>query len=271
MGDETRTQAGKPAPLVRVRGLSKKYVQRRRFSRKKFVVSALDNVDLSIPVGFTLALVGQSGSGKSTLARCLVRLEEPSSGQIWFKDKNLLALTTLELRPVRAQIQLIFQGPAATFSPRFSTVQVVAEPLDIQRRGTAQERRQRALKLMDQVGLPARFRDRMPHELSGGQRQRLAIARALALEPEFLILDEALSGLDLSIQAQILNLLLELQALYALTYLYISHDLRLVGHIADEVAVMHQGRIVERGVTRELFSSPRHPLTRALLASLPQV
>src|SRR5207249_4832499 len=177
--------------------------------RKKFVVSALDNVDLSIPVGFTLALVGQSGSGKSTLARCLVRLEEPSSGEIWFKDKNLLALTTRELRPVRAQIQLIFQGPAATLSPRFSTVQVVAEPLDIQRRGTAQERRQRALKLMDQVGLPARFRDRMPHELSGGQRQRLAIARALALEPEFLILDEALSGLDLSIQAQILNLLLK--------------------------------------------------------------
>jgi len=269
MGDEKRAQASEPAALVRAQGLSKCYVQRRRFSRKVFVVSALDNLDLSIQAGRTLAVVGPSGSGKSTLGRCLARLEEPGSGEIWFGDKNLLTLTARELLPVREQIQLVFQGPAATFNPRFSAVQIVAEPLAIQGRGSRQDRRRRAQELMDQVGLPSVCRERPPLELSGGQRQRLAIARALTLEPKFLILDEALSGLDLSIQAQIVNLLLELQELYCLTYLFISHDLGMVAHIADEVAVMHRGRIVERAATLDLFSNARHPLTRALLTSLP--
>src|SRR5438093_7355328 len=220
MGDEKRAQASEPAALVRAQGLSKRYVQRRRFSRKVFVVSALDNLDLSIQAGRTLAVVGPSGSGKSTLGRCLARLEEPGSGEIWFGDKNLLTLTARELLHVREQTQLVFQGPAATFNPRFSALQIVSEPLAIQGRGSRQDRRRRAQELMDQVGLPSVCRERRPLELSGGQRQRLAIARALTLEPKFLILDEALSGLDLSIQAQIVNLLVELQDLYCLTYLF---------------------------------------------------
>ncbi len=271
MEAEKRVQPGQPEPLVHVQGLSKRYLQRRWFSREKFLVQALDNVELTIARGCTLALVGESGSGKSTLARCLARLEEPSSGEIWYEGRNLLDLSPQQLLPFRRQIQLIFQDPASALNPRLSAVEIVAEPLAIQQCGTKKERHQRALELMEQVGLPPQWRDRLPLEFSGGQRQRLAIARALALEPKFLILDEALSGLDLSLQAQIVNLLLELQALHSLTYLYISHDLSLVGHIADEVAVMHQGKIVERARTSELFAHPQHPHTRALLAAIPML
>ena len=271
METEKRVQPGQPEPLVRVQGLSKRYLQRRWFSREKFLVQALDNVELTIARGCTLALVGESGSGKSTLARCLARLEEPSSGEIWYEGRNLLDLSPQQLLPFRRQIQLIFQDPASALNPRLSAVEIVAEPLAIQQCGTKKERHQRALELMEQVGLPPQWGDRLPLEFSGGQRQRLAIARALALEPKFLVLDEALSGLDLSLQAQIVNLLLELQALHSLTYLYISHDLSLVGHIADEVAVMHQGKIVERARTSELFSHPQHPQTRALLAAIPML
>ncbi len=269
MGAEKPIQAGKAAPLLHVQGLSKHYVQHRWFSRDKFLVQAIDNVELTIPSGSTLALVGESGSGKSTLARCLARLEEPSSGEIWFDGRNLLALTARELLPIRQQIQLIFQDPTAALNPRLSAAEVIAEPLDILGRGTKKEQRQRAVELMEQVGLSPQWADRLPLEISGGQRQRLAIARALVLQPKFLILDEALSGLDLSIQAQIVNLLLELQASHSLTYLYISHDLSLIGHLADEVVVMHQGKIVERARTAELFAHPQHQHTRALLAANP--
>ncbi len=269
MAAEKPTQTAKAAALVHIHGLSKHYVQRRWFSRDKFLVQAIDNVELTIPSGSTLALVGESGSGKSTLARCLARLEEPSSGEIWFDGRNLLALSAGELLPVRQQIQLIFQDPTAALNPRLSAAEVIAEPLVILGRGTKKERRQGALELMEQVGLAPQWADRLPLELSGGQRQRLAIARALVLQPKFLILDEALSGLDLSIQAQIVNLLLELQASHSLTYLYISHDLSLIGHLANEVVVMHQGKIVERARTSELFGNPQHPHTRALLAASP--
>jgi ABC-type oligopeptide transport system ATPase subunit len=226
-------------------------------------------VDLTIYPGATYALVGESGSGKSTLGRCLALLEEPSSGEIWFEGKSLLALSGREMTSVRTQIQLIFQDPATALNPRLCAAEIVEEPLRIQRRGTRDEQRERALTLMEQVGLSRRSATRSPLEFSGGQRQRLAIARALTLEPKLLILDEALSGLDLSIQAQIVNLLLELQDSRWLAYLYISHDLSLVAHLADEVAVMHQGKIVERGKPAELFGRPKHPHTCALLAAMP--
>ncbi len=255
-------------PLVCVQGLSRSYVQRRGLSRETLRVQALDNIDLTISQGTTLALVGQSGSGKSTLARCLALLEQPSSGSIWFDERNLLSLSAQELMPIRRQIQLIFQDPGSALNPRFSAEEIVAEPLVIHGCGTSKQRRARALTLMEQVGLSPDWSHRNPAEFSGGQRQRLAIARALALEPRFLILDEALSSLDLSVQAQIINLLLELQAAKSLTYLYISHDLALAGHIADEVAVMHEGRIVERANPSDLFTNPCHDQSRALLASI---
>jgi ABC-type glutathione transport system ATPase component len=263
------TFAESSAALVRVANLSKSYVQRRWLSRGQFTVRALEAVDLVIFRGHTLALVGESGSGKSTLARCLVRLEEPTSGEIWFDGRNLLSLGRAELRAARGQIQLIFQDPAAALNPHLTALEIVAEPLVVQRRGRPREQRARALALMEQVGLARQWAGRSPAEFSGGQRQRLAIARALALEQRLLILDEALSALDLSVQAQIVNLLLELQASRALTYLYITHDLSLVPHLADEVAVMQGGTIVERGTPAGLLRRPQHPHSRALVAAVP--
>ncbi|MFQ5776705.1 MAG: ATP-binding cassette domain-containing protein [Terriglobia bacterium] len=252
-----------------VERLSKHYAQHTWFTRRKRVVKALDGVDLKIYPGCTHALVGESGSGKSTLARCLARLEAPSSGSIRFEDRDLLHLTAAELFSFRQLVQLIFQDPATALNPRLCAAEIIEEPLAIQHRGTKRERRERSLALMEQVGLSPGWAERLPLELSGGQRQRLAIARALALEPKFLILDEALSGLDVSVQAQVVNLLLDLQASRSLTYLYISHDLSLVGCLADEVTVMHRGRVVERGKTAELFAAPQHPHTRALLGAMP--
>jgi ABC-type glutathione transport system ATPase component len=263
------TFAESSAALVRVANLSKSYVQRRWLSRGQFTVRALEAVDLVIFRGRTLALVGESGSGKSTLARCLVRLEEPTSGEIWFDGRNLLSLGRVELRAARGQIQLIFQDPAAALNPHLTALEIVAEPLVVQGRGRPREQRERALALMEQVGLARQWASRSPAEFSGGQRQRLAIARALALEPWLLILDEALSALDLSVQAQIVNLLLELQASRGLTYLYITHDLSLVPHLADEVAVMQGGTIVERGTPAGLLRRPQHPHSRALVAAVP--
>ena len=256
-------------PLLRVRGLSKEFRQRRRIAGGEYVVRALDAVDLELASGSTLALVGESGSGKSTLARCLVRLEEPTTGEMWFAGRNLLELKASELARVRRKMQLIFQDPAAALNPRLSAAEIVAEPLLIQRLGTKREQRAQALVWMEKVGLRREWAVRSPLEFSGGQRQRLAIARALILQPRLLILDEALSALDLSVQAQIVNLLLEQQAELDLAYLYISHDLSLAGVLADEVAVMHRGRIVERASCAQLFAQPQHAHTRALLAAVP--
>lgn len=249
--------------LLYVTGLSKRYLRGGLLSRKRTQVQALCGIDLTLRAGATLALIGASGSGKSTLARCLVCLEKADTGEIWFSGKNLLTLTNRELAPFRRQMQLIFQDPAGSLNPRLNAVEIISEPLLIA--GISKrERRARALELMELVGLPAGWGSRLPCEFSGGQRRRLAIARALALEPKVLILDEALTGLDLSIQAQISNLLLELQSALSLSYLLISHDAGLVAHLADEVAILHQGRIVERA-TRQQWLENAHSLSSEAL------
>lgn len=256
-----------PATVLRVRALSKTYVQRQTLSRKTIAIGALTHVDLTVQVDCTLGLIGESGSGKSTLARCMALLEHPDSGEIWLDGKNLLGLKTPELRRARRKIQVIFQDPARALNPRFSAVELVAEPLEILKWETDEARRRRALDLMEEVGLSRQWGSRLALEFSGGQRQRLAIARALALEPRILVLDEALSALDLPLQAQIMNRLLDLQVQHGFSYVLISHDLRLVGRVVDEVAVMHQGSIVEQGKVRDLFAAPKHTATQALLGS----
>ena len=241
---------------MRAVGLSVRYRRGGWLSRRP-PIEALRAVDLEIKTGSAIALVGVSGSGKSTLARCLACLEKPSSGEIWFDGKNLAQLSQRELVPFRRQIQLIFQEPDASLNPRFTSLEIVSEPLLIAGLGTKRERRKRVLALMNLVGLPAHLETKLPSELSGGQRRRLAIARALALEPKLLILDEALTGLDLSTRAQISNLLLKLQELYSLTYLCISHDFGVVTHLADAVIVLDGGRIVEGGAPELVVSSRR--------------
>lgn len=254
--------------LITARGLSKRYVQRSPFSGKKFVLDALIDVDFSLSASTVTALVGGSGSGKSTLARALALLEKPDRGEIWLEGRDLCRLRRRERAQIRPRIQMVFQDSASSLNPRLPCAQIVAEPLDIQGRLSGTALRRHACELMEEVGLSPAWADRHPLEFSGGQRQRLAIARAIALQPVFLILDESLSGLDLSTQAQILNLLLDLQAKHSLSYLLISHDLSLVGQVADFVAVMHQGRLVEQGSREEVFSTPRHAQTRALLGSV---
>jgi peptide/nickel transport system ATP-binding protein len=258
-------------PLVRVEHLSRQYVQRRPLTRAKFTVQALEDASLTIRQGTTLALIGESGSGKSTLARCLALLEKPSSGAIWFAGENLAEREPKELLLFHRRIQMIFQDPTSALNPRLTAAEIVAEPLEIHKEGTKDWRRHRALELMQQVGLPTGLERKRPCEFSGGQRQRLAIARALALEPELLILDEALSSLDLANQEMLLSLLADLQAAHSLTYLHISHDLRLVSQCADEVAVMNERTIVEQKSAPELFGDPAHPYTRELLAAMPSL
>ena len=267
MGTEAAARAIKPA-LVKARALCKRYVQRAPFSRKKFVIDALTDLDLEIAPGCLTALVGESGSGKSTLASCLGMLEKPDRGEIWFEGSKISFANSRELTALRPKIQMVFQDSAGALNPRFSAAQIIEEPLEIQGRESGPRLRARACELMEEVGLSPDAANRFPLEFSGGQRQRLAIARAIALKPIFLILDESLSGLDLATQAQILNLLLDLQASHSLTYLLISHDLSLVGQVADFVAVMHQGKIVERGSRQQVFSAPQHAHTKDLLASV---
>ncbi len=269
MRADPRSEPG-DEPLLRAEGLRRRYARCGAGAFRERWVQALDDVDLTVERGTTVALVGETGSGKSTLARCLALLERPDSGTIRFRGQDLdpRSLGRRRSVPLRRQIQLIFQDPASALNPRFTAAQIVAEPLRI-RRVAAAERRRRALETMEQVGLLGSWADRRPGQLSGGQRQRLAIARALILEPSLLILDEALSALDLSVQARIVNLLLELQAARDLTYVLISHDLRIVGDLADEIVVLQDGKIVERGPAEKILSRPRHPHTRQLLAATP--
>jgi ABC-type glutathione transport system ATPase component len=264
-------RAAAPA-LVRVKGLHKQYVQRRVFSRNRFVVDALRNVDLELQPECLTALVGASGSGKSTLASCLAMLEKPDAGEIWFEDREISCCDARNLVGLRPRIQMVFQDSAGALNPFFSAAQIVAEPLEVQRgkdqrRESGRKLRQRACELMEEVGLSADWADRSPLDFSGGQRQRLAIARALALQPTLLILDESLSGLDLVTQAQILNLLADIRVNHSLTYLLITHDLSLVGQVADFIAVLHQGTIVEHGSMQQVFANPQHNHTRELLAA----
>ena len=266
MGANARI-AGNSMPFLRVRGLTKSYVRGSGVLQKRIRIAAVRDADFEIPAGKTLALVGRSGSGKSTVARCLTRLERPDAGQIWVGSTDISQLGNRDLRRFRAEIQMILQDAATSMNPRFSAAQIIEEPLLVQRRGSTEERRKHAQDLMTEVGLSPNWADRSVMKFSGGQRQRLAIARALALRPKLLVLDEALSGLDLSAEAQIINLLLDLQAVHSLTYLFISHDLPLVARVADTIAVISAGRIVEQGTTAQVIESPGHPETKALLAS----
>lgn len=252
---------------MRVRGLSKQYVQRRPFSRNQVVVQALKDVDLEIQPECLTALVGASGSGKSTLAACLAMLERPDAGEIWFEGEEISCCSPRDLAWLRPKIQMVFQDSAGALNPHFSAAQIIAEPLEVQRRESGHKLRRRVCELMAEVGLSPDWADRSPLQFSGGQRQRLAIARAMALQPVLLILDESLSGLDLVTQAQILNLLADVQSAHSFTCLLISHDLSLVGQIADHIAVMHQGTMVERGGRQQVFENPQHAHTRELLAS----
>lgn len=228
---------------------------------------ALRDVTFEIASGKTLALVGSSGSGKSTVARCVTRLEKPDAGQIWLGETNISQLRHRDLVPLRPLIQMVFQDSVTSLNPRFTAAEIIEEPLQIQARGNQNEWRDHARELMTEVGLSPNWADRRAIQFSGGQRQRLAIARALALQPKLLVLDEALSGLDLSTQAQIANLLLDLQDAHSLTYLFISHDLALVARLADVVAVMSAGQVVEQGPAAQISTCPEHPETKALLSS----
>jgi ABC-type oligopeptide transport system ATPase subunit len=229
----------------------------------------VDDVSFAIEERETFGLVGESGSGKTTTGRCILRLIDPTSGEVRFRGRDVLRLSRGEMRAMRRHMQIVFQDPYASLNPRMRVQQIVSEPLDIHRVGPRTERRDRVAELLGLVGLDASIGARHPHELSGGQRQRIGLARALALNPSFIIADEPVSALDVSIQAQVVNLLLDLQERFGLTYLFIAHDLRLVEHICSRVAVMYLGRIVEMGTTRMLFANPQHPYTRALLSAVP--
>ena len=256
--------------LLRVENLVKCYAAG-RLARPGNMFAALDGVSLSIAPQTTLALVGESGSGKSTLAQCIACLEPVTSGSVWYEGVELVALSEKELRRIRPQIQLVFQDPANSLSPRLTALEIVSEPLLVQRRFNIQQRDEKSCELLDRVALPRKLAHRRAGELSGGQKQRLAIARALALEPKLIILDEALSALDCSVQAQISNLLNELQSSLGLAYLFITHDLTMAAHLADQIAVMDRGRIVESGPAEKILLSPSHEATRFLLAATPKL
>jgi peptide/nickel transport system ATP-binding protein/oligopeptide transport system ATP-binding protein len=256
--------------LLEVEGLVKHFVaERSLLGRPKAFVKAVDGVSFSLEAGKTLALVGESGCGKSTVSRLVLRLIEPDAGQVRFEGRDLLRFDTDALRAFRRQAQIIFQDPYASLNPRMTIGQILGEPLALHDLVPAAQRRQRIAELLRLVGLEPRLAQRYPHEFSGGQRQRIAIARALAVEPKLIICDEPVSALDVSIRSQILNLLRELQNRLGLAYIFVSHDLAVVKHIADHVAVMNLGRIVETADAEALFASPRHPYSRALLSAIP--
>jgi peptide/nickel transport system ATP-binding protein len=260
--------AREDGPLVETRGLTKLYhVDTGFLVKKKAMLSAVEDLDLSIVRGETLGLVGESGSGKSTVARLLIRLAEPSRGEIRYEGRNILAFSSRELRRLRRRIQIVFQDPYSSLNPRHSVGRIISEgiPAENGRKSKAK----RVAELLDLLGLTSDVLERYPHEFSGGQRQRICIARALAVGPEFLILDEPVSALDVSIQSKILNLLHDLKEQLSLTYLFISHDLSVVHHIADRVAVMYLGHLVELAPKRVLYGNPLHPYTQALLSAVP--
>ena len=255
--------------LLTVRNLTKEFESRSGLFQEPRVVRAVDDVSFEIHEGETFGLVGESGSGKSTTGRCILRLIEPTSGDVRFRDRNLLALSPADMRAERRNLQIVFQDPFSSLNPRLRVRQIVEEPLVIHAIGTKAERRARVEELFGLVGLDPSHLDRFPHQFSGGQRQRIGLARALALNPSLVIADEPVSALDVSVQAQVVNLLMELQGRLKLTYLFIAHDLRLVRQICDRVAVIYRGRIVELSDAERVFSAPRHDYTRALLSAIP--
>jgi oligopeptide/dipeptide ABC transporter ATP-binding protein len=239
--------------------------------RKIGQVHAVDGVSFKLEKGKTLGLVGESGCGKSTLGRAILRLVEPTSGEVAFEGKNILEASSGELRSVRRNMQIIFQDPFASLNPRMSVREILSEPYTIHRLLLDKKKREAKLhELLNDVGLPAESLEKFPHEFSGGQRQRIGIARALALEPKLIVADEPVSALDVSIQSQILNLMMDLRDKYGLSYIFIAHDLAVIEHVSDEVAVMYLGRIVEQTSSESLYKSPLHPYTRALISSIPE-
>ncbi|MDQ6787888.1 MAG: dipeptide ABC transporter ATP-binding protein [Acidobacteriota bacterium] len=251
--------------LIQVRNLVKHFP----IENSDDVLRAVDGVSFSILAGETLGLVGESGCGKSTVGRCLLRLYEPTSGEILFEGENLVGLNNREMQKLRREMQIIFQDPYASLNPRLNIFSIVSEPLKIHGIGNKTEQRERVADLLKKVGLDADYMFRYPHEFSGGQRQRIGIARALALNPKLIIADEPVSALDVSVQAQVVNLLQDLQAEFGLTYLFISHGLAVVEHISQRVAVMYLGKIVEICEAKELYENPLMPYTKALLSAIP--
>lgn len=263
------------APLLEVENLTKYFTLNNdmvsRIAGKKQTLKAVDDISFHVNQGETLGLVGESGCGKSTTGRLITRLVEPTSGAIRFKGEDLLGFDARKMRANRKDVQLVFQDPYSSLNPRKTVMQILARPLEVHKlASTWREKRERVLELLNLVGLGHEHIDRYPHEFSGGQRQRIAIARALSVDPELVIGDEPVSALDVSVQAQILNLFRELQQKFQLTYLFIAHDLSVVRHISDRVAVMYVGKIVETGPVDEIFERPQHPYTQALMAAVPE-
>ena len=272
MGSGQRTIGDAMSDLLDVRGLAKHFpIRSGVFGRTTGHVRAVDGVDLRVAQGRTLGLVGESGSGKTTLGRCILRLIDPTAGEVLFEGADILKLDARTMRATRRRLQIIFQDPYSSLNPRMTVGSIVGEPFAIHRIARGRQRQEMVAELLVTVGLDPSAMAKHPHEFSGGQRQRIGIARALALKPRLIIADEPVSSLDVSIQAQILNLMVDLQRKFEMAYLFISHDLRIVEHISDDVAVMYLGRLVEYAPTRRLFASPMHPYTQALMAAIPVI
>ncbi|TDL53054.1 dipeptide ABC transporter ATP-binding protein [Paenibacillus dendritiformis] len=258
-------------PLIDIRHLKKYFpIKTGLFNRVVGHVKAVDDVTFHIYKGETFGLVGESGCGKSTLGRAILQLQKPSGGEVYFDGKPVQQMTSQQLRRIRQEMQIIFQDPFGSLNPRFHIRDIIGEPLLVHQKASAKEIDRRVVELMELVGLDASRRNRYPHEFSGGQRQRIGIARAIALHPRFIVADEAVSALDVSVQSQVLNLLMKLQQELGLTFLFIAHGLNVVRHISDRIGVMYLGKLVEVARTEELFANPLHPYTAALLSAIPR-